>query len=354
MSEGLFARDADETVGGTGRATREFLAKPQDLRRLINEAIEIMGALGVPVEGTPRRLERQALALLAVADVDQPGVWHAAQDRDQGRTIATRQIIDWWNERMHESVSSGSYDDVRRKDLLLLLEAGVVVRSNPDAARNDPSRAYALSPEYAQAIRQYGNPEFDGAVAAALAGRTTLAERLAARRELARVPVHIGHGVELKFGPGEHNLLIRAVIEEFLPRYGGEAEVLYVGDAEDRDLHYDKERLDALGFFNLEHGELPDVVAYSEDLDWLYLVEAVHSSGPISPVRHSRLQALLTECSAGLVYVTAFFDRAAFRRWVVEIAWETEVWIASEPDHVVHFDGERFLGPYGRPPSTNT
>jgi hypothetical protein len=29
-----------------------------------------------------------------------------------------------------------------------------------------------------------------------------------------------------------------------------------------------------------------------------------------------------------------------------KISWETEVWVADSPTHMIHFNGERFLGPY--------
>ena len=128
--------------------------------------------------------------------------------------------------------------------------------------------------------------------------------------------------------------------------FGHDAAILYVGDAEKKDLHIDRERLRELGCAELDHGELPDVIAYSEGRGWLFVIEAVHSFGPISNVRHDRLKALLHRSDAGIVFVTAFADRLSFRKWIKDIAWQTEVWIASEPEHIIHFDGERFLGPY--------
>ena len=92
--------------------------------------------------------------------------------------------------------------------------------------------------------------------------------------------------------------------------------------------------------------ELPDIVAYSKTKNWLFLIEAVHSSGPISPIRLLELKRLAKECTAEIVFVTAFLTRDTFRKFAPEIAWETEVWIADAPDHMVHFDGDKFLGPY--------
>jgi hypothetical protein len=58
------------------------------------------------------------------------------------------------------------------------------------------------------------------------------------------------------------------------------------------------------------------------------------------------LREFLAKCTAEVVYVTAFTDRDSLRKFSSEIAWETEVWVASDPDHMIHFDGEKFLGPY--------
>lgn len=160
------------------------------------------------------------------------------------------------------------------------------------------------------------------------------------------VPVTLPSGTMLQLSKGKHNLLQKAIIEDFLPRYGEKAQVLYLGDTAQKFLHMERECLKRLNFFELAHDELPDVIAYSESKNWLYLIEAVHSSGPISSLRHEQLRSLTKKCTAEILYVTAFLDRNTFRKYAPDIAWETEVWIAEAPDHIIHFDGQRFLGPY--------
>ncbi len=160
------------------------------------------------------------------------------------------------------------------------------------------------------------------------------------------IPVTFPSGKKIEFTQGQHNELQKAVIEEFLPRYGYGAEVLYVGDTADKFLHIEREKLTDLKFFELGHGELPDIVAYSPQKNWLYLIEAVYSSGVISPIRLLELKKLTQECVADIIFVTSFLERKTFRKFVADIAWETEVWIADEPDHLIHFDGEKFLGAY--------
>jgi type II restriction enzyme len=159
------------------------------------------------------------------------------------------------------------------------------------------------------------------------------------------LPVTIGVH-KLFFGPGEHNELQKAVIEDFLPRFGHGAKVLYVGDAQDKLMFREDDVLRELGFFELSHDKLPDVLAYSEEKNWLFLIEAVHSANPITELRKRALEQLSKACTADIVYVSAFLTKSSFRKFARDIAWETEVWIAESPEHLVHFNGDKFLGPH--------
>lgn len=325
-----------------------FQKKSATIQRLINEALIILDGLGVPLTAlTARRRERIALVFLAVCDISNVAQWSQVKSQSDGRSLRSRDIIRYVNEFLGETISSGSYDDIRRKDLRLLVDTDVVVGTNPTAARNDSTRGYAVNDDFATVIRAFQTSEWqthlDNLVQPHL-----LAEKLARKREIPKTVVHLPEGIALTLTPGEHNLLQKEVIEQFLPRFGHNAEVLYVGDAAKKLLHLNQARLQALHFFDLSHGELPDIIAYSADKNWLFLIEAVHSFGPISPSRRLRLAHLTQQCTAAIVYVTAFLNRATFRKFIAEIAWETEVWIAEEPDHLIHFDGDKFFGPYDK------
>ncbi len=335
--------------------TPQFIApdsKPPKLAKLFNEALFILSKLGIPLDGlSPRELEKMAMTFLAVADVKRSGDWSKARVRAGKDTLKSREVIAYLNEHFGESISLGSYDDIRRKDLKMPVVAGIIIASanKPNAARNDPTRGYSLSPEFVEIIRRVREPGWADEVEEFMGDRPSLAERLAAERQLQQVPIQLPDGQTLFFSPGEHNLLQKAVIEQFLPRYGHGAAVLYVGDTAKKFLVRDERQLKALKFFELEHGELPDILAYAKSKNWLYLIEAVHSSGPISPLRLVELQRLAKDCTADLVFVTAFLNRDTFRKFAPDIAWETEVWIADAPDHLIHFDGDKFLGPYKSP-----
>jgi type II restriction enzyme len=171
-------------------------------------------------------------------------------------------------------------------------------------------------------------------------------QALSTERQIELIAVTLPTGTMLNFSPGKHNELQKSIIEIFLPRYGYGAEVLYVGDAADKFLIFQKDRLHELKFFELGHGELPDIIAYSPQKNWLYLIEAVHLSGAMTPLRVNLLKSLTKDCTAEIIYITAFWDKKTFRKFVVDIAWETEVWIVEDPDHLIHFNGDKFLSPH--------
>ena len=347
MKKYLLNRAEAQTLGIKGASYQTFEAKTPAVQQLINEALHILDHFGIPIEDkTARKLERMALTFLAVCDVKVSDDWVKAKSLDDGYALKTRDIIDYINANFAEKISRGSYDDIRRKDLKHPALAGVVISDRPKSARNDPNRAWAVNPAYIELIRAYSQDNWDSLVEKFLEGKTTLREQLAARRDLPRIPIQLPSGIELEFGPGKHNQLQKAIVEEFLPRYGFGAKVVYIGDTENKFLYYDEDTADEIGLATLAHEELPDVVAYSQEKNWLYLIEAVHSSGPMSPERIIALRPFLKNCTAEIIFVTAFIDRTTFRKFVADIAWETEVWIASSPDHLVHFDGEKFLGPY--------
>ncbi|MFN7945470.1 MAG: BsuBI/PstI family type II restriction endonuclease [Blastocatellia bacterium] len=323
------------------------LQKTPQLKKLLNEAVEILTCAGIPVDKlTERRLERMVLCFLAVAGVTRK--WAQAQGLDDNRFLKTREIIEYINRHFEENISSGSYDDIRRKDLKLPVMAGLIINSghNPGAATNDPTRGYSLHPEFKVLVRTFGTEEWKAQLDSFLSGRELLSETLTRQRKFNRIPVKLPDGKVIELSVGGHNRLQKLIIEDFLPRFGQGCEVLYLGDTAHRILHLNQAALKELQFFDLSHDKLPDVLAYNRELNWLYLIEAVHSSGPLSEVRVLELRRMAKGCTAKLIFVTAFLTKRDFRKWMLDIAWETEVWIAETPDHLIHFDGEKYLSPY--------
>lgn len=318
--------------------------KTSGVAKMIDEAIELLSLVDIPTDGeTERSLERMAMAFLAVA-----GIKTKWTDAINSRSLKTRDIITFNNENFEENISSGSYDDIRRKDLKMLVLAGLIINTaeKPDAATNDPTRGYCLETTFMNLVHTYGTSEWDERLKEYKKNSKSLKEQLQRNRDIEKIPIILPNKTELIFSKGAHNDLQKAIIEEFLPRYGKGCEILYVGDTANKSLHLEKQKLESIKFFELSHDKLPDIVAYDSQKNWLYLIEAVHSSGAINEIRLLELKKLTEECKASIIYVTAFLNRAEFRKWSSEIAWETEVWVADNPDHLIHFNGDKFLGPY--------
>jgi len=324
--------------------------KTESVKKLINEALYILFEVGIPFAGKRERgLESMALAFLAVAGVKKS--WKEAQGQNENRHIKTRDIIKFINLYFEENISPGSYDDIRRKHLKLLVLADLVLNSanNPSAAANDPTRGYTLSSEFKTLVTYYGTADWKIKLKLFTKNRPSLSEILQRKRDLPKVRVTLSSGLILDFSRGGHNQLQREIIEEFLPRFAGPSEVLYIGDATDKYLLRSDDKLKDRGFFELTHDSLPDIVAYNEEKNWLFLIEAFFTSGPMSEERILELKKALKNCLADLIFVTAFTSKTDFRKNIADIGWETEVWTADNPDHLVHFNGGKFLGPYKNP-----
>lgn len=195
-------------------------------------------------------------------------------------------------------------------------------------------------------LRTYRTPEYKGELKEYLSIHKTLAEMYAKEREMLRVPLKVKDGGEITLSAGDHSLLIKAIVEEFAPRFISGGRLVYVGDTGDKYGYFDAELLAELGVELDNHGKLPDVVIYAEENNWLFLIESVTSHGPVDSKRHTELEQLFASCTAGRVYVSAFPNRKVLMRYLEFIAWETEVWVADAPTHMVHFNGPRFWGPY--------
>lgn len=317
----------------------------------IAEAQLVLAELGVPMETfTKRRRERVALALLAIANLTPDKRWSEAEAFKDAKShkLTSREIIKYWKKHYKQKVADSSYDDVRRKDLVWLVEAGIALPSagKPTATTNNPTRRYAVTQEAGAALVTYGQKEWPKAAAAFRQQSGELRKKLARHREQSKVCVTLPGGKPLELKAGKHNEIQKAIVEEFLPRFAPGSQVLYLGDADQKALHLEEVALRDLGFFELAHDALPDVVAFYPAKRWLLLIEAVHSSNPISGLRHLMLERMTSRCTAPRVYVSAFMDRKSFGKWLADISWETEVWLADTPDHLVHFNGDKFLGPH--------
>ena len=258
--------------------------------------------------------------------------------------------MDFIREKYRVAYAPNTRETVRRQVLHQLVLAGVADYNpfEPELATNSPRVHYAVSEAALHAIRTFGTPEWESAVAKFLSQRTALIEVSERRRSRGLIPVRFPDGKLVKLSPGTHNKLQKAVVEQFASRFLEDPKLLYLGDAANKSLFLQTGVLKTLAFPITEHDKLPDVIIFDEKRNWLFLIEAVTSHGPMSYKRVLELELMLDKCPAGLVYVSAFPDIAEFRRHSSKIAWDTEVWIADLPEHLIHYNGDRFLGPRER------
>ncbi|GAB5535048.1 MAG: BsuBI/PstI family type II restriction endonuclease [Rubricoccaceae bacterium] len=310
--------------------------------RRVSEAQAILEAFGFPPK---QHNERSAYCLLALANVTPKTGWGRAEQRMIGITP----IMDWMAEHYGQVYAPNSRETVRRQTMHQFVDAGFAVLNpdRPDRPPNSGKTVYQLSSEALDVIRSYDTAQWKESLASYLERSGSLSEKYRARREMAMVPIRTASGKMVNLAPGSHSELIRAITEEFAERYAPGAILLYAGGTGAKYAVYEAEGLKALGVELSKHGKMPDVVLHDTERNWLLLVEAVTSHGPVDPKRHGELTELFKGSTAGLVYVTAFPDRAMMARYLPEIAWETEVWVADSPSHLIHFNGERYLGPYG-------
>jgi hypothetical protein len=239
-------------------------------------------------------------------------------------------------------------ETIRRQAIHQFVQAGIL-RRNPDApelATNSPLTHYALGDEVLTVLRAFGTPEFATATSVFLAqSGGGLAERHASARDGARVAVTLPDGREFNISPGIHNQLQSKVISDFLPHFSRGAQILYFGDTDNKHLVLETDELRRLGVPITKHDKLPDIVAFEAERQWLFLIEAVTSHGPVSAKRHEELENVMARAAVGRVYVSAFLDFRQFKRHAGSIAWDTEVWVAETPTHLLHYNGDRFFGP---------
>lgn len=311
------------------------------MTKTIKQAIQVLTALGFP---RTQLNERSALCLLALLDMTRDKPWPDAAAPLMGITP----IMDWARVNYRKKYAPNTRETVRRQTMHQFVDAGIAVYNPDDPARpvNSPHAVYQIENEALALLRTFGSPDWKANLRAYLAKRPSLSEKNAKRRSLQLIPVEIAPGHEIKLSPGEHSELIKAVVEAFAPRFVPGCVLVYVGDTGDKWGYFDSERLAGLGVTVDSHGKMPDVVLYYPAKNWLLLVESVTSHGPMDAKRHRELAHLFADSTAGLVYVTAFPNRSVMARYLGEIAWESEVWVADAPTHLIHFNGIRFLGPY--------
>lgn len=306
-----------------------------------DQASQVLRAFALP---RAQQNERSALTLLALANLAPNTPWRNAKTSLQ-RTV---DIMEFIRTHYKKDYAANSRETFRRQTLHQFTQAHIVVQNpdDPDRPTNSGRNAYQLTDDALAVLRTVGSDSFDAAVTAFISKHGSLQAVYAPKRNLRGVPLRLPNGTPVKLSPGKHNQLQKAVIELWAPRFVPGAVLLYLGDTAKKNFFADETSLARLSIPFNDHDKLPDLILYLPDRRWLFLIEAVTTHGPVSPKRHHEMEAVLKNSVPDRIYVTAFPDMKTFRKYAGDIAWETEAWIADAPDHMIHFNGPKFLGPY--------
>jgi hypothetical protein len=309
--------------------------------RRLREAIRALEALGFSARQSN---EVAAYTLLALLDLKPTEPWSDSRSPLRGITP----IIEFVSQVYTVQYAPNTRETIRDEAVKHFVESGMLIRNpdNPSRPTNSGKTVYQVEPQALELFRSFGSPQWPENLKTYSVSRELILRELGRERSMVRIRVTMPGGGTISLSPGGQNPLIRAVIEDLCPRFVPAGVVLYIGDAENKFLHLDADYLGEIGVTLPSAAKMPDVIVHDRSRGWLLLIEALTSAGPVDGKRRAELKQLFAECTAGLVFVTAFASRGALRSFLTQISWETEVWIAEAPDHLIHFNGERFLGPY--------
>lgn len=301
----------------------------------IEETREFLQKVGMP---KAQQADICCYVILAMAGIKPNMSWSEATND----WIRIHDIIQFANIYYGATYAENSRETFRKQALHRFRTAALV--EDNGKATNSPNYRYRLTDETLQLLKAVGTKQEQTELNRFLAYHEKLMDIYASKKKMTMMPVKI-NGLDFSFSAGKHNELQKAIIEEFAPRFAPNSECLYVGDTIEKDLVKNVDKLEKLGFEITLHDKMPDVVLYREDKDWIYFVESVTSVGSMDPKRILEIEEMTKDVKAGKVYVTAFLDFKTYKRFSENLAWETEVWIAEMPEHMIHLNGDRFMGP---------
>lgn len=311
------------------------------VEKRIVEAIDILGQFGLPCAQIN---ERTAYCLLALLNITPDKAWGESGSPLVGITP----MMDFAREYYGKDYAPNTRETFRRFSMHQMVQAGIALYNPdmPDRPTNSPKAVYQISPAALDVIKAYGSRDWTGKLAAFKSMASTLTAQYAKERLMDMVKVKIRKDLQVSLSPGKHNELIRAIIEDMAPRFIPGSTLVYIGDTGEKWGFFDDALSARLGFSVEVHGKMPDVILWQEEKNWLVLVESVTSHGPVDPKRYIELSELFSSVHADKVFISAFPDKRTFARFASDVAWETEVWVSDNPTHMVHFNGDKFIGPY--------
>lgn len=301
----------------------------------IDEAKDILEQLDLPRQQTNEMCSR---VLLALANITEGVSWSKSKDN----LMRVHDIIEYISKYQGVRYAENSRETIRKQALKPFINAAIVETNGKST--NSPNFAYRLTTEFLELIKKYNTFLWEEELEIFLDNHQSLADLYKQRRKIKMIDITI-NGEKASLSLGVHNRLQKQILDQFASRFAQKSTVLYIGDTQNKFLYKDEETLKKLGINIFENDKLPDVVLYQEENDWVYFIEAVTHVGPMTPQRILEIKELCKDSKSGFIYVTAFLHFNTYKRFSNSLAWDTEVWIAEMPDHMIHLNGDKFFGP---------
>ncbi|PLS31799.1 restriction endonuclease BsuBI [Bifidobacterium margollesii] len=309
--------------------------------KLIDEALEILRDFEV---GKDQLNDRSAMTLLALLHLKDGDSW----DQATNPMLGTRAIMDWIRDQFGVDYKPNTRETIRRFTLHQFIMAEIVEENadRSDRPINSPKWNYRITDAALEVFRSYGKSVFEIELKRFLREHVSYASLTEERRNLPKTPVILPSGSSMELSPSGQSVLIKSMIEEMLPRFAAACHIVYIDDTDHQHGVVDAELMERLGIDLKTREKAPDVIAWDAERGWLFLMEAASTHGPIDVTRKAELHGLFADQWDKVVLVSCFPDRKTMQRYLALLAWETEAWCADTPDHMIHLDGSRFMGPY--------
>lgn len=315
-----------------------------DAQEQVNKAISALTSFEVSDD---QRNERSAMTLLALLGLQSGDSW----DKSTNPLLGTRAIMDRIRDEYKVEYKPNTRETIRRFTLHQFVIAGICEENadQPDRPINSPHWNYRITPDALHVFQTFGTPKFDTLVSAFLSTHPSYKSLTEERKNMPKTPVTLPNGQHLNLSPSGQSTLIKAIVEEMLPRFAPGSEIAFIDDTDHKHGVIDSTLLDRLGITIQARAKAPDVIAWDSNHQWLFLVEVASSHGPVDVTRKNELHELFAGQWDKVVLVSCFPTRKIMQKYLALIAWETEAWCEDTPDHMMHFNGSRFMGPYGNP-----
>ena len=312
---------------------------------VLDDAADILKSIGMP-----ERLynPRCVMALAACAEITEKSKWRHASEAYHG----THDIISFINRNFPNKANldtkgyqENSRETFRDETLKPWISAGIL-EARYGLASNLKDNAYRLTAQFVALIRTYGTERWLEELEVYKSIHPSYETLLKQVKDLDPGYSVNYNGLVFTLDRSPHNKLQKAILDVFAKYFASGAELLYIGDTSDRMLRKNDNRLSELGINVFSKSTcIPDIILYDEKHNRILFIEAYNSVGEFT---YDRVKDILAccHCKPGteVAFITAFATMKKALQVINNIAWDTDIWVAEYETHLIHKNGDKFIG----------